>query len=620
MKLPYITIEYREETSFAVGKMSAGLVVGFGLHWAWVYLVMYNGLSLLGISSSPVSAYAFPLSLVVFIATFFGYAFFFKQARKLFYTSYQRKRNRLLAACMMLVSVILLYGTALPGMWGVVSVVLFGVLSGIGSVVLLMSFGVSFSVCDIPTASVSVALSLLVLMGVYGVVLVVNSLAYPAGLIICMIIPLLELGCLAQCSRQLVDNLEFQMMTLPVRKGPFGLRLVPPCLVLGMVLGVLRARVVSIDTVSLALGDFAITVVLAGIAACLLIILAMLTQRQTANFMFRTLFPLIALFLALSASPLAQDEAFSLFVLFTAYIMLESCVWLLIVDISQKYRISAFLAFGFGRGAAALGTLAVVAFKVGLPAVYAQADDVAVITIVLLVLLMLGYALVPSNSELRSILSKGKACPAFASQDDFAFMNNAGQANMSSLAQGVESAVKANTSVQPVFSQVDVPLSGVQPAPAGGSDTKGATTQSVRPGAFAGGAGAVGVTAMDAVTIKDGAAAYASETTPSASSTPANAGDTSVPTEESDLSSPERLGRYKRKCLAVANTYLLSRKETEVLFLLAKGHNSAAIQKKLYISAGTANTHMRNIYRKLSIHSQQDLIALVESTAEETDA
>lgn len=75
----------------------------------------------------------------------------------------------------------------------------------------------------------------------------------------------------------------------------------------------------------------------------------------------------------------------------------------------------------------------------------------------------------------------------------------------------------------------------------------------------------------------------------------------------------QKVGRFKRKCIAVADTFLLSRKETEVLFLLAKGRNSATIQENLYISPGTANTHMRHIYRKLNVHSQNELIGLVES-------
>ena len=63
----------------------------------------------------------------------------------------------------------------------------------------------------------------------------------------------------------------------------------------------------------------------------------------------------------------------------------------------------------------------------------------------------------------------------------------------------------------------------------------------------------------------------------------------------------------------MANTFLLSRRETEILFFLAKGHNAAYIQEKLYISEGTAKTHIRHIYRKCDVHSQQDLMRMVEN-------
>ncbi|MBN2925723.1 MAG: helix-turn-helix transcriptional regulator, partial [Bifidobacterium sp.] len=71
-------------------------------------------------------------------------------------------------------------------------------------------------------------------------------------------------------------------------------------------------------------------------------------------------------------------------------------------------------------------------------------------------------------------------------------------------------------------------------------------------------------------------------------------------------------GRFRGKCETVANTFLLSRRETEILFFLAKGHNAAYIQEKLYISEGTAKTHIRHIYRKCDIHNQQDLMRMVE--------
>jgi DNA-binding CsgD family transcriptional regulator len=47
--------------------------------------------------------------------------------------------------------------------------------------------------------------------------------------------------------------------------------------------------------------------------------------------------------------------------------------------------------------------------------------------------------------------------------------------------------------------------------------------------------------------------------------------------------------------------------------LLAKGRNSRVIQKELHISYNTAKAHVRHIYTKLGVHSQQELIDLVET-------
>ena len=71
-------------------------------------------------------------------------------------------------------------------------------------------------------------------------------------------------------------------------------------------------------------------------------------------------------------------------------------------------------------------------------------------------------------------------------------------------------------------------------------------------------------------------------------------------------------GRFHAKCEEIADRYLLSRRETEVMFLLAKGHNAAFIQDKLCISKSTAKTHINHIYRKLDIHTQQELLNLME--------
>lgn len=71
-------------------------------------------------------------------------------------------------------------------------------------------------------------------------------------------------------------------------------------------------------------------------------------------------------------------------------------------------------------------------------------------------------------------------------------------------------------------------------------------------------------------------------------------------------------GRFHARCEEIADRYLLSRRETEVMFLLAKGHNAAFIQDKLCISKSTAKTHINHIYRKLDIHTQQELLNMME--------
>lgn len=76
-------------------------------------------------------------------------------------------------------------------------------------------------------------------------------------------------------------------------------------------------------------------------------------------------------------------------------------------------------------------------------------------------------------------------------------------------------------------------------------------------------------------------------------------------------------GRFHAQCEAIADRYLLSRRETEVMFLLAKGHNAAFIQDQLCISKSTAKTHINHIYRKLDIHTQQELLSMVEAAKRE---
>lgn len=69
----------------------------------------------------------------------------------------------------------------------------------------------------------------------------------------------------------------------------------------------------------------------------------------------------------------------------------------------------------------------------------------------------------------------------------------------------------------------------------------------------------------------------------------------------------------RARCHEVAKGYGLTGRQEEVLYLLARGRNTAYIQDELVISPHTVKAHTYAIYKKLDLHSQQELIDLVES-------
>ncbi len=66
------------------------------------------------------------------------------------------------------------------------------------------------------------------------------------------------------------------------------------------------------------------------------------------------------------------------------------------------------------------------------------------------------------------------------------------------------------------------------------------------------------------------------------------------------------------KCASVQKRYGLTKRETDVLALLARGKNAVTAQEELGLSYGTIKTHKQALYGKLGVHSQQELITFME--------
>lgn len=69
---------------------------------------------------------------------------------------------------------------------------------------------------------------------------------------------------------------------------------------------------------------------------------------------------------------------------------------------------------------------------------------------------------------------------------------------------------------------------------------------------------------------------------------------------------------WGKACEIIAKRSKLTPRETEVFMLLAKGRNSRVIERELSISSHTVKSHNYNIYRKLGVESQQELIDAIE--------
>jgi DNA-binding CsgD family transcriptional regulator len=85
-------------------------------------------------------------------------------------------------------------------------------------------------------------------------------------------------------------------------------------------------------------------------------------------------------------------------------------------------------------------------------------------------------------------------------------------------------------------------------------------------------------------------------------------------TPDNDTRQDPNLVVAKTRYEQIAKHFELSARETEVMTLMALGRSSTRIQKELFISAGTVNSHRLHIYQKLNVHSLQELLDVLDAS------
>ncbi|MDU6010928.1 MAG: helix-turn-helix transcriptional regulator [Slackia sp.] len=80
--------------------------------------------------------------------------------------------------------------------------------------------------------------------------------------------------------------------------------------------------------------------------------------------------------------------------------------------------------------------------------------------------------------------------------------------------------------------------------------------------------------------------------------------------DASEVSGRERM-RLGEKCSQMAEAFALTAREEEVLVLLMQGKKPQQIERELYVANSTVKTHIKHLYRKLDVHSRQELMDLM---------
>lgn len=643
VRIPRITLQinYEEESSF--GELGL-LSLGFGIHQAWIFATQFGTASIFGdhtiVAGTNGASVTLPffVSSIVLILTLFFMAITNQKFLQVFVS-----RPMLIGsvACMVVGTALLIppftFGSYF---WETLS----GVLTGIGSAIVLTFWGTAFARCDSSTIIINTAVAVTISVAIYAFGL--QWLPRPISGIVTAALPLAELAILwIKTPLPFTKRSEIPVFKpLPLNRGQFTLRLGLPVFAFGLALGALRRTSIQ-EIVPAATPQEQAFMLL---AACVATMIVMITIMATGNSdrwqrFFRPLVPFIAVTLILL--PLSYAGAGDLligFALMVGYLCFEALLWSFFAMLSERFRISPIFVFGIGRGFLALAIL----IGTTAPLVATQYQDISpigneAITMIMLVVMVIAYALLPREHEIESLVLP---CPAIGRMRTV--VSSSAGATQALPAQGLP----AQDTRESERSFESVPEATAETATEMTAED-GSTEVSTSPAAVAD----TDEVSPSAETLESAHAFVTATAAPTPAPVPhhphtdfvhraqhmaaqhAVAADLSAPNEytnskpdlqmsdarkamlagASEQETTRRSAPFRAKCETVANTYLLSVRETEVLYLLAKGLNSASIQEKLYISEGTAKTHIRHIYRKLDIHSQQELMRIVESASYE---
>ncbi len=363
LSFPRVSITVNDDRGLGTQGELSGLSLGLGIHQAWVYSAMFGTTTIFQTSenvaqnggSIPSVTFVFLISIIVFALTLFTAA----ATDQKFLRTYTRKQTMVVAAALTSIGTFSVFAAFAPGIIGIAATVFAGVATGIGSAFMLIFWGVAYSRDSSASIVVNTAVSTVIAVAIYSLVLHIVPAPYSGILTACL--PLLELPLLWQLTPEsyAIRHAIPIFNPLPVKKVPFSLRLSFPVLLFGFALGALRSVSTQIILPSSDLTTQLLALFAGGAATILLLITVFsIDKRSHWDFLFRPIVPFIAVTLFFLPSLALDNSIVPPLVLLTGYMCFESLMWVFFGELAQEFRLSPIFVFGVGRGCLALGSLA----------------------------------------------------------------------------------------------------------------------------------------------------------------------------------------------------------------------------------------------------------------------
>lgn len=636
------------------------LGLSLSLYQIWLYLVVYNTPSLFGAPAQIdhyLSSYNASIISVFNLYPPLTIAYMASSAVCLLLAAYfhRRLKSVLLTRKVTIISgVLCIIGVLLIPLTqnepSSIMLVVPGIITGIGSTVFLLRWGIIFSRFDFVTAVINSSFSFA--FSLICAVILVNLLPAPVCGVLAICLPAAFIAIFFNRTEPTVD---IQLKELPshMMRGYY-IRLALCLASYGVVSGLMSVICIS-EMTPIAEITFDLLLGAGGMVSVLIILVALvLSKKETRwDWLFRAIVPIVAIGCACIPLLIGDGVYFGAFFLSFAFICLEVLLWVLISSLASD--IDAVLIFGLGCGVIRVfsiaGILAIsnINYWTGFPLEFFDVinfddahmkDSFYIISIVMCVLVILGYSLLPRYYELKRILS--------AVLNGMLYSNLNESDALTDLAKTKDGAsIPLDSASLPLISADDLDNEGrssvIETAPLDDSDTlnKDADTE-IGPNSgpdladqnsYASNHDPAnsrdmqcGVDSdLNESDLNEGVQREYNERhedeqigMPQEANPLASSGNASVDSPDSaDLADSKPLkreerGSFMRRCDEISRVYNLSKREQEVLVLLAKGHNASFITDKLCISRSTAKTHINHIYRKLDIHTQQELLNMVE--------